>query len=383
MSHVSGTEHDEMQRHHVEFRALAGAVEIRDVDALEATELEHVWSRCRDLGAPDDLIDRTVIDRDAFAMLDSRTFFEHVVSTATLAAIRSRRGSRILLHAAALADPETGATIALAAASGTGKTTAARTLGRTLAYLTDETTSIDADLGVEVFAKPLSVLVDGRRPKFQRSPDDLGLVPAVSPGRLAVLAVLQRDDDADLVEAIARHLTLPEALQLIIGQSSSLAALDRGLVQLCRVIDACGGVVCLRYREAEHLVPLATRLLADAAPAVESSWTAMDPAEWRVGGEAPSAPGTWLRRREPADAIEVDGLIGLLSEARFTALDGVGAAIWQVADAWLELDEVTERVVGRLGEHPDAAAIVAGAVDELIDEGALERRVVAGCPDQS
>ena len=48
------------------------------------------------------------------------------------------------LHAAGLADRD-GRALALVAASGTGKTTAARTLGGTLGYLSDETVSSAAD----------------------------------------------------------------------------------------------------------------------------------------------------------------------------------------------------------------------------------------------
>ena len=56
------------------------------------------------------------------------------------------------LHAAGLTD-DRGRVLALVAASGTGKTTAARILGRHLGYLSDETISVGAELEVLPYAE--------------------------------------------------------------------------------------------------------------------------------------------------------------------------------------------------------------------------------------
>ncbi|MDX7183432.1 hypothetical protein SJ321_24440, partial [Enterobacter hormaechei] len=83
---------------------------------------------------------------------------ENLVFLATSRAIESARGTHLMFHAACLAAPDTGAAIVLAAASGTGKTTATRRLGPHYAYLTDETAIVDpADRSVTPYPKPLSL----------------------------------------------------------------------------------------------------------------------------------------------------------------------------------------------------------------------------------
>jgi hypothetical protein len=57
---------------------------------------------------------------------------EHLTSRLTVAAILANAGDLTMLHACGLADPETGAVVALVAKSGTGKTTAASVLARTV-----------------------------------------------------------------------------------------------------------------------------------------------------------------------------------------------------------------------------------------------------------
>ena len=99
-----------------------------------------------------------------------------------------------------------GAAVLLAAASGTGKTTATRRLGPHYAYLTDETAIVDPeDLSLVPYPKPLSLLQDGRRPKRQVSPDELGLGPAV-PAVLRRVAVLDRARE-DAAEGAYRWVT--------------------------------------------------------------------------------------------------------------------------------------------------------------------------------
>lgn len=399
---------------------LAGTLEVRGLDEAEAAELERAWAWCEperaaggdgpvaragDGAAAGEAAPARVVCREQLDTLDRDTFMEHVVSTATTTAIGSRRGERILLHGAALAHPTTGATIALVAPSGTGKTTATRTLGQRLGYLTDETVSIDAALAVEPFAKPLSLLERGRRPKTQRSPDALGLRRAPQPGRLAVIAVLRRDAEGDAAAARVERLGLAEALAAIIAQSSSLFALPRGLVALCEAIDACGGAVALHYREAERLAPLVDGLLAgggahdagdasgvgataadavgegpgQAGAAEPSSWSPLEPERWRLVDDEPSGlglsgVGPWVRRREPADAIELDGGVALLDANGFVVLGGPGRAVWSAASRWSTLDELVGLVVETLGPHPQAEGLVASAVDELVERGVLERR---------
>ncbi len=261
----------------VTFRALDGIALVRGLTAASADAIVRDWSSCgarrlcedeaeaiaaaenqnEESGAP--LVE--VIDREAISHVNDRTFFESVVNQATNLAIRSRRGSRLLFHGAALAHPSLGTAIALVAESGTGKTTATRHLGRELAYLTDETVSISLEPGddyrVEPFAKPLSTLEGGVRPKVQHSPESLGLMPAslALDTRLVAVAVLDRirdevdeigpkapEHNPDRPSGVSR-LQLVDAIAELVGQTSSLTAVPRGLVAFATMLDECGGAV--------------------------------------------------------------------------------------------------------------------------------------------
>lgn len=80
-------------------------------------------------------------DYDLAAVLD-------VLSPAvTQGAMAARASQLLMLHAAALARPDTVATAVLAGPSGAGKTTVATALGRHFAYLTDETVGVLPDHG--------------------------------------------------------------------------------------------------------------------------------------------------------------------------------------------------------------------------------------------
>lgn len=182
--------------------------------------------------------------------------------------LERRVGHAWLLHACALADPATGATVVLVAPSGTGKTTAALTLGRELGYLTDETAVIGLDGRVTPFAKPLSLLVDGRRPKRQVSPSEVGLLRAPASAHLAAVALLQRDPEVEGVRV--ERVPMVEALSLLAEQTSSLHLLDRPLHTVAELLEARGGVRRLVYAEASDLLP------------VVRSWLTMGPAPEEV-----------------------------------------------------------------------------------------------------
>ncbi|NLT26566.1 MAG: hypothetical protein GXX90_07955 [Microbacteriaceae bacterium] len=358
---------------------LASAVEVRGLDEAQARELERVWRRCGpvrvtpiDADAPRDAA--VVIDRRALPALDERAFGEHLVGTATLAAIESRAGERLLLHGAALAEPSTGATIALVGPSGAGKTTATRELGRRLAYLTDETVSIGADLDVERFEKPLSRLVDGRRPKRQHAPDELGLRPGVDGARLAVIAVLARDPGAEGAPE-ARRLPIVEALAALAPQTSSLARLPRGLVRLCATIDACGGAVELRYAEASSLPPLVDELLAGRVPAGPvGRWRAVDAEALGLGASEPAGDAARYRRGEVGDAVELDEGLAVLGHRGLTVVAGLAPTVLAAASEWRTRAELVDAVRREFGAHPDADRLVDETLAALVEHRLLERR---------
>lgn len=232
----------------------------READLL-VREVRRAWERC--LVAPDaepaepelSLDLRLETDDDAAV----RVVVDGLTTQLTRDALALRVGELWLLHACAVADPGTGATIVLVAPSGTGKTTAARTLGQRWSYLTDETAAIDAEGRLTPYPKPLSLLVDGRRPKDQLSPSELGLLPAVEDPRLAAIALLDRDPDVVGVEV--SEVPMVEGLALLAEQTSSLHLLPRPLHHVAGIVGRVGGLRRLRYAEAADLHDVVAELL--------------------------------------------------------------------------------------------------------------------------
>ena len=187
----------------------------------------------------------------------------HLLSPAvTTRAIDARAGELVMLHAAALADPASGRTAALVAASGTGKTTASIALGRRFAYLSDETAAITADGVVLPYRKPLSI-IDGSHLKRQVAPSSLGLLAPDRECRLAALLVIERDPDHE-GEPVWEPLATLDAIAAIAPQSSYLPSMDRPLHRLAELIHLAGGAGRVRYAESAALEPLLEQLLVDA-----------------------------------------------------------------------------------------------------------------------
>ena len=225
------------------------AVTVSGLTGAERDELLRSWARCGVESV--ELEGGADARRETEAARSWMQWHEDLVFLATSRAIGAGRGTHLMFHAACLAAPDTGAAIALAAASGTGKTTATRRLGPHYAYLTDETAIVDpADRSVTPYPKPLSVLEPGgSRPKTQRGPDELGLGPTRANAVLARIAVLDRVREAAApVPARAEPMDVVTALQHLVPQTSSLSLLPRGLVALCTLLDALGGVRALQVR---------------------------------------------------------------------------------------------------------------------------------------
>ncbi len=198
--------------------------------------------------------------RGALASSDPVTVLEALSPAVTMAAITRMQDSLLMLHAAALADPATGATALLVGASGAGKTTAAGILGRQLGYLSDETAGLRADHSVVPYPKPLSVRRDQTAPKEQVAPGALGLVHPPAACHVAGLLLLQRDPHLEGA-AVSEEVPILHALVELAVQSSYLASHPRPLHRLAAVVRAAGGAHRVRYREAEDLVPVVHHLL--------------------------------------------------------------------------------------------------------------------------
>lgn len=342
------------------------AVTVSGLTGDERAEVIASWTRCGvEVVEPPADADA---HRGAGAARPWLQWHEDLVFLTTSRAIESARGTHLLFHAACLAAPDTGAAIVLVAASGTGKTTATRRLGPHFAYLTDETAIIAPDgLTVTPYPKPLSLLGSrGVRPKTQRGPDDLGLGPTLPDARLARIAVLDRvRDPAGPVTPRAEAIELVAALEALVPQTSSLSLLPRGLVTLCRVLDAVGGAQRLVYAEAEDLRGVVDGLLAAPPTPVTPAWEALTEEELRasVGAAGPGA----VARCAVDDGILTDsGRLVLLVSERLVVLEGLGPSVWLLLDEPRTAADVVARLRAEGPVPEDAEARVREAMDALV-----------------
>jgi hypothetical protein len=187
------------------------------------------------------------------ASTDVRAAMDQLSSSITVAVVTRRAGTLLMLHACGLADPSTGATVALVAPSGTGKTTLARTLGTKWAYVSDETVAIDEHGGVLPYPKPLSWL---RHPeaalKVQLAPGDCGLVPVPSSLRIAAVVLLDRRPDGPRTPQVDAIPTVP-ALAALAPETSYFTQQPTPLQRLARVLTGTGGLRRVTYAEAADL----------------------------------------------------------------------------------------------------------------------------------
>ena len=307
----------------------------------------------------------------------------------TRAAIEERAGSALLLHAAGLASHDGERAVALVAPSGTGKTTASRILGRRFGYLSDELVSIEPDLTVGTYPKPLSLKVKGHPGgKDERSPDELGLAP--TPTRapdLAALVLLRRDESTPGPKLTRAPLL--DALLDLVGQSCSIWVQDRPLQQLAEAASRGGGPFVLRYTEISTCHDLVSTLLepwdrpspqfeamrrwTGHAPADEQRW--VRPMEHSGTTQPEGADAAHIVRARWSDAVEIDDEVLLLVGPQPIRLTGLGATIWLAAAAPVGVEDLTAHARERHGPHPDASRLVREAVDRLVEGGVLRSPV--------
>ncbi len=362
-------------------------LDVRGLGDDLADSVEHLWERTRVAAGPpagdDEQAPPFVVTRgdDGAVRIDGSRRpvadddLPYALSRAvTLASIERRTGECLMLHAAGLA-AEDGSTVALVAASGTGKTTAAAALGTGLGYVSDETVAIEHDLSVRAYAKPLSVVVDPTRRfvKHERSPDDLGLLRAPADLRLAATVVMERDPSLRAPEL--EPLGLVEAVELTLPQTSALTRLDRPLDRLARALTAGHGPWRLRYAEVTECADLVAELAAGRAPGGDpgpAPWTWVDGRGLPDPGPGTSAdPGTGapVRRARFDDAVVADGVVLVLRDRVPVTLPGLAATVWLRSEHPAPLDELVAAATAELGPHPDARQLVVATVRELRDAG--------------
>lgn len=283
-------------------------------------------------------------------------------------------GDRWLLHACALADPVTGACVVLVAPSGTGKTTASRTLARTLGYVTDETAVVERDGSMVPFPKPLSLLVDGTRPKRQVAPGDLEMLPSPPAPWLARVALLARDPEA--TEVRIEEVPTVEALAFLAEQTSSLHLLERPLETVASILHARGGLARLVYAESADLAPLVAGWLSEATPMAPVT---ASPAPVATDVELPVLESGRVRRVAVRDEYHEDGEMSVLVEGRVLALSAMATLVLGAVNAAgpdgmpvTDLEAFLAAEVGAPAELSISEAL-APILDDLVTNALLER----------
>ncbi|MFD5224645.1 PqqD family peptide modification chaperone [Microbacterium sp. NPDC058342] len=327
-----------------------------DLDDAQRRDVRRAWTGAA--GTGDGTPDLTLTFT---AGTDFDRAMERLTVDVTLAALDALRGRALMFHAAGVAD-DRGRVAAFVGPSGRGKTTLSRELARHCGYVTDETVAADADLRVQAYRKPLSVVRDGA-PKQQVSPEEAGLGDL--PGaelRLAALVLIERDEQLGAPEIAS--VPLVEALPELVSQMSYLREQRRPLQTIAALSDAIGGVRRLRYPDSSTVPPLLPQLLDSAAEA--SVWHPLPDA-------ADSGP---YSVDVVDDAILTDGFVIVMAGANLQVLDGIAPTVWIACARGDDLDGIVRAVVAEHGAPPegDAAERVAAVIDELVDAGALRRR---------
>jgi len=221
-------------------------------DAI-SKELAVAWQACR--RDPSSNAHRVVaVDADQ----PSPKAVSRTSNAVTVAAIDAQAGKLWMLHAAGVADSD-GRVMALVGPSGTGKTTAALTLGRSFDYVTDETVAIAPDGTVVPYPKPLSIVDSSSTDKRQVAPEAAGLQVVAGPVRLGKIAFLTRSPESiPCVEPVATGT----ALVRLAAQSSYLRHLPWPLEMMAEHLRTTGGAVELHYSDAVQLSALVNEALA-------------------------------------------------------------------------------------------------------------------------
>jgi len=352
--------------------ALGDVVRI-DLSGLDDDRVRAVQDAWRDALAADNVeADDGTPTVVPLTGLGVRAMLADLSQRVTLAALERARGKLWMLHAAGVALDD-GRVVALIGPSGRGKTTAARTLGATFGYVSDETVAVARDGSALPYRKPLSV-IEGEEPgapKAQRAPGDLGLRPLPdAPLNLAGIVLLDRRPDAG-EEAVVEDVELCDALTELVAQTSYLTALDAPLQTIADHVAAVGGIRRVIYREASSLVEVLPSLAEGG-----------EVAEYRTATRVTMAPSTLdtpvYVRADAADAIEAvgDERLALLhvdetGQGTVRVLAGVAPVLWSTAGG-ATLEQLTDAAVAVHGEpEGDPTAAVTLALDELVEAGVL------------
>lgn len=317
---------------------------------------------------------------------DPRRLLQRLTQSVTHEVISARTGELLMLHAAGLADPDTGATAVFVAPGNTGKTTLSRTLGPNRRYLSDETVGIRRDGTVVPYPKPLSVRrSDWRGVKDETAPGDVGLqAPEVEPW-LAGIVLIRRDEDHVGPPSVER-LDVLDAVIALTPESSGFMRTDAPLHWVAEVLDRTGGAVRVTYAEVADLEPLVAKICSRNSPwgsgpigLPSAGSEGMRPAGSEgmqpAGSSGCASPAATVLRTVPAhDELHKDGESLVLLDGQVRRMSPIGTVIRASAQqgATVErLAEVLEEIFG-VPEDGDALSLTRTAVRTMLAEGLLE-----------
>lgn len=250
--------------------ALGATVEVQVAggwaDSVVA-EIERVWHLCtapavghpvarvcvaHDHGTPS----LTDLDKGVVEGSNLPDLMQMLTQAVTRAAIDAQAGRLVMLHAAGIQNPVTGATVALVGQGGAGKTTLIRKLCPGRGYITDETVAITGDNTVLPYPKPLSVRREPRSPwKDETDPVRFGVLAPAKPATLGAVVILDRQDGYVGPPAL-QHVHTLDAIAALTPETSHLPKLDKPLQRMAALCDSVGGVVRVTYAEAADLAPM-------------------------------------------------------------------------------------------------------------------------------
>ncbi|HXH77203.1 hypothetical protein [Nocardioides sp.] len=335
-------------------RVLGVAVAVPARDAQTASRLRHQWSRALTTDPAE-----VSADTGGLSALEADQHDYAMTSRVTLRALEATAGTRLNMHAGAVADQE-GRALAVVGESGMGKTTAIRALASRLGYLSDETVSVSSDMTVHAHAKPLSVITDPTRPqrKASVSPDDAGLLTPPDQATLRRIVLLRRGQGTEGLVPV----TTPEAIVEIVPQTSSLVLLPDPLLTLGETIEQCGGAFALHYKEiGDHLDELVSFL---SEPQREQR----PPLHHPLVDLPPPQPGQWSRSPW-LDAVEYDDELVVMIGDTAHLLAGLGSTIWRALAVPVTVPDLVTAAEVEHGAHPDAGALIEVALNDLVGHG--------------
>lgn len=336
-------------------RVLDSVYTVRTRSAEAAEQLRRQWVRClTDPGAGGE--GQELLAADSTLPLP-REVLLRLTFVLNERAMHDLAGRAIMLHAAGLSCEDR--VLVLVAPSGTGKTTAACHLGRSLGYVTDETVAVRLDGSVVPFPKPLAV-VDPEEPdlKVHRSPDDLGLRHHATDLRLGPVVLLDRREAGSCGRPRLEPVPLLHAMRELVPQTSALTALSRPLLTLAQRLESSGGVHRLVYEEIDEAEPLLLALL-------RTDQTSASRCQLRDDLRPHAGPGV-------LDAVGLGDETLVLHEQGQFHLGPLGSLVWR---EWpgRTVEDLARLAAEALGPHPEQGSLVARTVDDLVRQGLLAR----------